>query len=173
MVRIKILRYYRHDNLFTVMSDYNFRRSVVPDDCEFKMDSFELGLCFFPDEDHHVTEEDYESMVGHEFDIEEWNIKVHALALKDAKRAAKVIPIGEEKWTLRLETCGRCGSEFCECKNYISVTDWNEEQDRERLHQETEQREYEERMAPIREQERIDKAYNEFYTRAMNKKILA
>jgi hypothetical protein len=172
MVRIKILRYHRYDNLFTVMADYNFSRSIVPEDCEFKMDAFELGLCHFPDEDHNVTEKDYESMVGAEFDIESWDFKVHALALKDARRA-KVIPIGDEKWTYKLEACGRCGSEFCECKDYISQTDWDAEQIRLEYERAEERREYEERMAPIWEQERIDKAYQEFLTTQQNKKAMA
>lgn len=171
MVRIKILRYLRYDNVFIVMSDYNFRRSVIPDDCEFKMDCFELGLCYFPDENHHVTEKDYESMVGSEFDIEEWDIKVHSLCLKDAKRA-KRIPIGEEKWTYKEEACGRCGSEFCECKDYISITDWREEEERINLRMKAEQEEYEIRMAPVREKERIDKAYVEFNTKQLNRKAL-
>lgn len=135
------------------------------------MDSFELGLCYFPNEEHTVTESDYESMVGAEFDIEEWDIKVHSFELKDARRA-KRIPLGEEKWTYKDEACGRCGSEFCECKDYISMTDWDAEQDRLAMARAEERREYEIKMAPIWEQERIDKAYQEFLTKQINKKAL-
>lgn len=172
MVRIKVLRYYKYGGYFRVMCDYNFRRSQIPDDCEFDLDAWELGICFFPNENHHVTEEDYESMVGHEFDIEDSNIKVHSHAVKDGTRA-KRIPVGEEKWTLHNEICGRCCNEFCECKDYISVTDWNHEQDRMAAEREEEAREYEARMAPVREQERIDKICQEFLTTQMNKKAVA
>lgn len=170
-MRVKILKYCDYGRYFDCMLDEPIRRNgtwVHDSDYEIKIDDFEVGLAFFPDENHYVTMEEYQGLVGREFDIEK--VRVHTY--RGSKEDIKIVPPESNKWDQRDQLCGRCASDLCECGEFITVADWNLEQDRERLRQEAEQREYEERMAPVREQDRIDKVYTEFVTKHMNKKAM-
>jgi hypothetical protein len=168
-MRVKILKYTEWAGYFTCFTEDS---TIGDSDGEFKMDPWELGMAFFPDENHTVTQEDYKSLVGREFDIERHNIRIYLRRIFD-KDCAKIVEPGKERWTFNdKEPCGRCG-ELCECGEYITREAYKAEQEMERLRRQVEMEEYEARMAPIREQERIDKAYNEFLNKQLNKKAMA
>ena len=138
-MRVKLLRYIEYGRYFNCLLDESIQRNR--DEYEIKIDDFEIGLAFFPNEDHYVTKEDYEYLVGREFDIQ--NLQIHTYRVKD-KEQMKLVPSSEYKWIEHPEMCGRCGSEFCECKDFITIEDYNKEMEAERLKVEEEDRQYRE-----------------------------
>lgn len=143
-MRVKLLRYCDYGRYFDCMLDQPIKRGTYTHDSDYeiKIDDFEVGLAFFPDENHYVTKEEYQGLVGREFDIEK--VRIHTY--RSQKEDVKIVPPEFNKWNQHDQMCGRCASDLCECGDFITVEAWNHEQDMERLRQEEENREYRERQ---------------------------
>lgn len=147
-MRVRLIRYYKYERRFLCLLDRpinpNHRNRWADEDYEISIDDFEIGLAFFPDENHTVTEADYEGLVGREFDIER-GIAIHCYRVKDKASMALVKP-EDNKWTEHEEECGRCNSTLCECGEFITMENYRHELEARAVEHEEETREFRERQ---------------------------
>jgi hypothetical protein len=157
-MRAKILKYIKPDQYFDVMLDGLLHHD---NNDEIRVDAWTLGHAFFPDENYIVTDEDYHSMVGKEFEFERWQMKVFTYTVRNSEDI-QVVPKDHNKWIIYPELCAQCGSEYCDCGSYRTYAEQEVLDEEYRIAREAERIAHEEATREERERANDDRLLKEF-----------